>query len=333
MKGRILILAAALTMTGGLALAPASEGAAPLAAPATTAPAAQGSLDQLLRDLSSPDADRRAAAACQIGEMGPRAASAVGALASLLTDGAEVKNLDCGEHKRKEYMAEGRNEPLTVGEVAAVALARIGDPSFEAVANALGGADWRGRMNAAFALGLFGGERSVGPLAGALRDPVASVRARAAWALGLQGDERAVEPLVAALDDSSDTVRSQAAWSLGLKGDDRSIEPLIGKLEDESPEVRSRAAWALGLKADGRAIEPLIRRLEDEQASVQSQAAWALGLKGDERAQEPLTRALKSPAPEVRRQAAWALGMIGLRDGRQGPHINPNPRPNVSIRP
>jgi HEAT repeat protein len=329
MKGRILLFAAALAATGCLGLAPASEAAAPAIATAV----AQDSLDGLLRDLSSPDADRRASAACQIGEMGPRAASAVGALAAMLGDASEVKTLDCGEHKREESLTRRGDGSLTVGEVAAVALARIGSPAFEAVAGALGGADWRARMNAAFSLGLFGGDRSVEPLVGALGDSVASVRERAAWALGLQGDERAVEPLAAALADGSDTVRSQAAWALGLKGDERSIEPLVGSLEDASPKVRSQAAWALGLKADGRAVEPLIRRLEDEDATVQSQAAWALGLKGDARAEAPLTRALKSPSADVRRQAAWALGMIGLRDGREGPRINPNPRPNVSIRP
>jgi HEAT repeat protein len=330
MNGRILVLAAALTAAGSLGLAPASHGAEPAV---TTAAAPQDALDGLVRDLSSPDADRRASAACQIGEMGPRAASAVSALAAMLSDATEVKNFDCGEHDKNERGAKWREDTLTVGEVAAVALARIGDPSFEVVIGALGGADWRARMNAAFSLGLFGGDRSVEPLVAVLGDSVADVRGRAAWALGLQGDRRAVEPLASALEDASDGVRSQAAWALGLKGDERSVEPLIRSLEDSSPKVRSQAAWALGLKGDNRAVESLIRRLEDEDATVQSQSAWALGLKGDRRAEAPLTRALKSPSAEVRRQAAWALGMIGMRDGREGPRINPNPRPDVSIRP
>jgi HEAT repeat protein len=328
MKGRILILTAALAVSGSLALAPTTEGAA------STAPVAQSSLDQLVRELASPDAERRAMAACQIGEMGPQqAASAVDALAALLADGAEIKELDCGGHKQDGRQTRWREQPLTVGEVAAVALARIGDPSFEAVAHVLGGADARGRMNAAFSLGLFGGDRAVEPLVVALGDPVESVRGRAAWSLGLQGNERAVEPLVDALADGSEVVRSQAAWSLGLKGDHRAVEPLVGRLDDESPKVRSQAAWALGLQADGRAVEPLMRRLDDSDVSVQAQAAWALGLKGDARAEAALTHALKSPAPEVRRQAAWALGMIGVRGGGGGPRIKPNPRPNIAIRP
>jgi HEAT repeat protein len=279
--------------------------------------------------LASPDPNQRAAAACALGEVGEEADAAIPALARLLGDEAMASDFPCKDGRE---VGSHRNGTVSVGEVAAVSLARINGPAVDALISALGDSNWFARQNAALGLGVSGSERAAEPLVIALADSVWQVRARSAWALGLQGNDHAVEPLVGALRDTSDEVRSQAAWALGLKGDERAVEPLAGALEDRSPTVRSQAAWALGLKGDERAVEPLIGRLGDESAEVAAQAAWALGLKGDRRALGPLTQALKSSSADVREKAAWALGLISSRNGEPGPQINANPRPNISTR-
>jgi HEAT repeat protein len=320
------VAATALGLALGLAGLPAGARAMSDAR-ATTAVAED--VGAWIAALGSPDANQRASAACALGEIGEKADAAIPALARLLGDEARVTDLRCGEHDKND----GRvGDDLTVGRVAAISLARINGPAVDVLLTGLRDVNWVVRRNSAFGLGLAGSDRAVEPLVAALGDAVWQVRAQSAWSLGLQGDGRAVEPLARALVDANDEVRGQAAWALGLKGDERAVPPLVDALEDRSPSVRSQAAWALGLQGDDRAVEPLVRRLGDEDQGVQAQAAWALGLKGDERALAPLTEALKASSAELRKNAAWALGLISVRDGKPGPRVNPDPKPNVSTR-
>jgi HEAT repeat protein len=288
-------------------------------------------IQQWTSALAATDPVERASAACQLGERGERADAAIPGLVHLLADATVLSQFQCPSD-RSNHEPFNKND-TTVGEIAAVALARINGPAVDALIGATRGRSAVTRVNAAFGLGLAGSSKAVEPLVAALRDEEPTVREKAAWSLGLQGDERSVEPLAKALGDPREGVRCQAAWALGLKGDERSVEPLTRALDDRSARVRAQAAWALGLKGDERAIDGLVRRLTDDDSAVASQAAWALGLKGDARALEPLAGALKSPSADVRKQAVWAISMLGMRNGG-GPHPQPHPRPhpNLSVR-
>jgi HEAT repeat protein len=294
----------AAVVAGGLLVAHAAP-----AAKARAQSAQSGApIGQWLLELRAGDPNVRASAACSLGELGERADEAVGPLVDLLSDESRVTVDPCGTDRGPHW-----EDDLTVGEVAAVSLARIKGHAVDGLIGALGRPEPAARRNAAFGLGLTGDSRVVEPLARALGDASPSVRGKAAWSLGLQGDDRAVLPLTGALRDEDGDVRSQAAWALGLKGDRRAVLPLVEALDDSSPGVRAQAAWALGLKGDDRAIEPLMARLADESPSAAAQAAWALGLKGDQRALDQLRVALRSKSAEVRQQSAWAIGMISLR--------------------
>jgi hypothetical protein len=144
----------------------------------------------------------------------------------------------------------------------------------------------------------------------ALKDGDGQVRKQAAWALGMKGGQKAIDLLVAALRDQDASVRAEAAWALGMQGDRRAVEPLVAALKDEDGRVRSQAAWALGMKGDSRAVDGLIDALKDESANVRAQAAWSLGMIGSQRAVGPLNAAMKDTHPHVRQNAAWALGML-----------------------
>ena len=193
-----------------------------------------------IEKLTSTNAVERAEAACRLGEL--KATAAIPALVKLLSDDTEVQQPVCGERNK---WADDKFSKTTPGEMAAVALSRMGKVAVEPLIAALKSDAWQARENAAFAMGLIRDDRNVEPLIKALRDSAWQVRSKAAWSLGLVGDHRAVEPLAAALKDSAEQVRSQAAWALGLKGDERSVEGLIGALSDSSPQVQSQAAWAL----------------------------------------------------------------------------------------
>jgi HEAT repeat protein len=279
--------------------------------------------------LSATEPRVRARAACDLGELGAAADSAIGRLRELLSDASAVPSSICDRGNGRFGHSD---DETTVGELAAVALAQINGAAVEALLGAASDTNGVTRRNAALGLGLAGDARAVPTLVRLLSDPVARVRSQSAWALGLQGDSRSVEPLAVTLRDQSDEVRCQAAWALGLKGDDRAVMPLVRALSDPVARVRAMAAWSLGLKGDERAVDPLVSRLSDDDSHTAAQAAWALGLKGDARAEEGLSKALESPSTEVRKQAAWALSMLGLRHGGPRVTINPNPRPSVSVR-
>ena len=196
-----------------------------------------------IQKLSSTDPRERAEAACALGEA--RASAAIPALVKILGDDAPVALPVCGQ---KGSWSAQKDNRLSPGEMAAVALSKIGREAVEPLINALQTEGRQGRTNAAFALGLVRDDRGIEPLITALKDGEWQVREKAAWSLGLSGDQRAVEPLAVALKDKESRVRAQAAWALGLKGDDRAVEALIAALSDENQQVQSQAAWALGLK-------------------------------------------------------------------------------------
>ena len=137
------------------------------------------------------------------------------------------------------------------------------------------------------------GKPAVEPLIGALSDNSSRVRMEAAWALGEMGDERTVEPLLSALKYSDDWgLRRMAGMALGKIGDERAVEPLVTALGDNARSgtdaavaMACMAARALGKIGDERAVEPLISALRGGWSEwLKTQVAWALGEIGDERA-------------------------------------------------
>lgn len=295
---------------------------------------AQQSDSDLVRELGSDDAMKRAAAACELGERG--AVTSVPSLIKLLADDTSISPFSCSNRW-------GQNEFNSPGREAAHALIEIGQQSAEAVFGVLdhsmgsirekavwvlGALDYLpavneilgmlgndayflARANSAWALGAMDVSKASTTLRSAVRkDNHFRVREQAAWALGALDAKDAVEELMQALNDSDADVREQAAWALGAIGDPRGAAELVGALRDTHDGVRSQAAWALGAIGDSRGVNGLVQALEDESVDVRSQAAWALGAIGDPRAADGLTVALKDASANVRKQAVWALGAL-----------------------
>lgn len=190
---------------------------------------------------------------------------------------------------------------------------------------------------------------TIGALAEALRDPVASVREAAAQALGATRDSVAVRALIEVLrSDESAVVRRSAAWALGELSDAAAIPVLSEALtRDRDAEVRRNAASALGSIDSPQGTPALIQALErDAEVSVRIQAAESLSSIEDQssidalirsldrdddpgvrravidaidhlesaRALPAVSRALRDANVEVRRAAAEALGSMDDRD-------------------
>ena len=209
----------------------------------------------------------------------------------------------------------------SAGEIAASALARIGDRrAFEPLVRALDAAEELTRKAAAEALGKLGDERSLAVLQRVLETGTGDVREGACLGLGHLRDPRAVEPLLRALADADHSVRRFAAEALG-RSDPRAVGPLAEALRDAESGVREAAAIALGTIGDPRAVPPLVEALGDADWWVVGEAAAALGRLGDARAVEPLMARVtdRGTHRRLRLAAIRALGHLG--DRRSAPAL------------
>lgn len=152
---------------------------------------------------------------------------------------------------------------------------------------------------------------TIGALAEALRDPVASVREAAAQALGATRDSVAVRALIEVLrTDESAIVRRSAAWALGELSDAAAVPALSEALtRDRDAEVRKNAASALGSIDSPQGSPALIHALErDGEVSVRLQAAESLSSIEDQSSIDALIRALdRDDDPGVRRAVIEAI--------------------------
>lgn len=229
---------------------------------------------ELIAALRDQDPEARARAACELRNLGDRAAGAADALAVLLSDGSPVARAAC-----ERWWRRGNSDhQTTVGEIAASALVAIGSASFATLETALKSASWIARRNAAWSLGALDENRAVPRLIEATRDREAPVREQATWALGAIGHRDAVPALIDALKDDAAGVREQAAWALGALDDSRAVAGLLKTLRDADAGVREQSAWALGAIGDQQAVNELLVALKDRHAGVRRQAAWALGV-------------------------------------------------------
>ena len=199
------------------------------------------------RLLRASDPVSRARAACDLRELGDRAADAIDPLVALMDDATPVSEDVC-ENNRNWGGRDG--ELTTPGKQAASALVAIGSRSFTPVLNALRSSVWVARRNAAWALGALRDTRAVPPLIDALKDREGQVREQVVWALGALRDPRATSPLIEALKDQEPSVRRQTAWALGALRDTRATGPLVETLKDREA-VRPRAGRLGTRRAEG----------------------------------------------------------------------------------
>lgn len=139
-------------------------------------------LSAVIDMLRSPDPVIRTGVACSPHVFNASAAVAIPALIDLLDDDEPVAPEICREDHRPWWGDERR--PITPGQEAARALARIGSASFDPLLNTLTGAGPAGRRNAAWVLGVLRDPRAVPLLTASLKDSDARVRRQAAWAIG-----------------------------------------------------------------------------------------------------------------------------------------------------
>ena len=295
---------------------------------------ADGEVAALVARLDSPDAARRAEAACALGRMEAGARAAVPRLARLLADGTPVART-CGNAPPFEDEAWEPDYPTvketTVGEAATQALMGIGDASDDALVGALTTAEnWRARKNAAWALAHRGDARAMRAMRAALRDPAWQVRAEAAYALFQRGGDSAdtVNALISAAGDEAWQVRRQAVFALGHKsgGPVSVAAPLLAAMRnDADARVRAEAAGALWHSADSRSFPTLIEALKDEDGGVRARVADTLGNRADNEDVPLLIAALKDPDARVREGARRALRIVKQRSEGRVTNLRPLP--------
>jgi HEAT repeat protein len=184
-------------------------------------------VEPLLLALQDSEAAIRKEAARTLGRIGD-ARSVEPLVAALKDTSVDVRQEAClalGEIGATAAVDALIDFGLTGNQVgpAALALKRIGGPSFERVISMLG----------------------------YLVDP--SKRAAAIRILGEIGDLGAVDPLLAQLKNANPEVRNAAAHALANLGDPRAFEPLLEAFQDGT----SVTTGALGRLGDERAFEPL----------------------------------------------------------------------------
>jgi HEAT repeat protein len=256
---------------------------------------------QWSRDLASPQARQREAAAYALGKLRTHAAAYVPQLVGLLAD----------------------PDP-EVREAAAWALGQIGQQAAPRAAaelrqRLLEDAAAGVRAAAAFALGCFQDKDAAEALVRALDDPEAVVRQNAVYALGQLGREAVqqhVSAMAAKLRDPHPQVRRDAAVALGQgkQAAAPAVPHLIAALEDEAAPVRRCAATALGkVGPEARSALPSLRRIvlaRGQDRELWREALLALcKIAGEDDVDSlPAVRlALKDPDPLVRQEGTRAL--------------------------
>ncbi len=136
-------------------------------------------------------------------------------------------------------------------------------------------------------------------------DPVPAIRAQAAWILGLRGGDEAVRALVALSADADPLVRRRALE--GLARHPGPVEPLIARLGDEHRPVRYAALRAIERQDPDRWAAPA---LAHESPRVRSGALLALATG---RHAFPVSDALRNLANEARATADAGFSLEVLR--------------------
>jgi HEAT repeat protein/Zn-dependent protease with chaperone function len=228
--------------------------------------------------FSSPNAEARAAAACEAGRA--RDEAAIPQLLAMLGDDTPVAEVRCYEGRWSPALQSF--EHPSPGEQAALALASISRPAVDPLVRALDDRSPVVRRNAAWAIGEVRGSMFVGrsdalaPLIRLLSDGDATVRRAAAFGLSELKDGDAVDPLIAALADRDEAMRGMVVVALAEIRDRRATPALAQTvITDSSAEIRRAAAWALGELKDPRAVDALNRALHDPPVRAAAEQALA----------------------------------------------------------
>lgn len=136
------------------------------------------------------------------------------------------------------------SEACWAREMAAWALAKIGNPSTETLIAALKDNEECTCRRASWAL-IRIGQPTAAAVTSALYDPNHLVRKRAALILGWIEDDAALYPLLHAIKDDEPMVRQTAAWALGRLGDPRAKGALKSAANDKDNHVKESARGAV----------------------------------------------------------------------------------------
>lgn len=154
-------------------------------------------------------------------------------------------------------------------------------------------------------------ERDIPGLIKALSFPKnALIRQQAAKALGEFKDQRSIEPLAAALKDNDPSTRCAAARALETFNLPHVVEALMAALQDENQQVRTVALDVLERMQiiDARLVNSLINSLEQKSFSIIAiREIRLLKQIGDSRAVDILTQLLTDSNMDIRKAAAEAL--------------------------
>ena len=279
---------------------------------------------------------RRAAAAAELGRIGPPAGAAIEALVSVLGDrDEEVRgNVVWALGKiaglryepvvvpfKPEYIAK-HYPPTEDRKANSEPLVKLALPALQ---KALADKSDDVRVNAAYALGCMEElAKDAAPLLARalLKDDDRRVRANAAWALTkVPGTAKAVMPALKEAAASKDEfIRHTACHAIGWYGaDGASALPVILKAMDAEPGGRmSRKMNYLGVignmeQAAASAVPRVAPLLDSKDWGEVASAAWCLGKirTGVLPSVPRLTELLGSDDGYVRWNVAWALGRLG----------------------
>lgn len=231
-------------------------------------------------DIKSSNPQERAEGACAAARK--RDLEAIPQLIAMLSDDSKTELITCWNGSSWGPALETFKQ-ASPGEQAALALASMGRPAFQPLANQLDNSNTSVRRNAAWAIGeltnMLPNERSsAGPqLISLLLDSDPWVRMAATRAIGELRERRATETLTVTLNDADWRVRQLTAWALSEMKDDRAVKALCNALlSDPRAEVRRGAAEALGEIRNAEALPFLRQAVNDREASVGAKASWAI---------------------------------------------------------
>lgn len=261
--------------------------------------ASAASVDTLVQDLKSPDAEKRSAAATELADLGEQAAPAVEALKAGLKDKDPSVRAHCA---------------MALGHIGKAAMPVIDD-----LVTLLADPDIHTRRAAIRAVRMIkpGPEKVVPLMLKALGDKERPVVLMALHTLAEVG-EPVVAPMIEALkDDRTDYWACIVLSEIGPAAK-AAVPQLIKTLDDDEPEVRMEVAMTLA--AIGDAAEPAVPRLteelKDKESGVRLAAIYALGTLGPKAASatKALEPGLQSKDLFTATITTWALARIQAGD-------------------
>jgi HEAT repeat protein len=273
----------------------------------------------LTEKLTNADSAVRRAAASELGDLGPSAASAAAALVDAMKDKDIMVRAEAGSALVKigdpaiPAIAEGLKDPKE-GVGAALVLTKMGSGGLRALVDGLLPANQSARFNAIAGLGSLGpaAKRAIPTVIEYFRTADPDGRAAAAQALAKIAEGNgptAVPALTAAMKDPEVRMRHGAVATAALMGADGvALAPaLVDRLSDPQPEVKQAAQDALVQL--GVPTIPALRGALTNPA-VNADAALVLARFGELGA-PALVESLSAEAVGQRLAAATALGEMG----------------------